>query len=565
MKTTSERWSFLGALAALVLLLLLAVPLFVCMPVWCDVTHYDIAARIILRGGVHYRDLGDFNLPGMVWLHATVRSLFGWSYEALRLIDLLIVAGNVALLVTWLRLLGLGLAARTWTAVLLFLFYFSTTEWAHCQRDMWMMLPCLVALHLRYRQVERLAAGQPPLPAAGLWAFAEGVCWGAGVWIKPFVVFPALGCWLASTIVMYRGDAPRRVAGVVLDTGGLLLGGLLAGALGCAWLLASGAWPYFWETILHTNRGYYTNLTAFPLLERIRHMLALLRPWGLVYFLTVPVTTLVLVRWLRSGTRAFPELSPQRTAALVLFAAFFAGWFLQVAFVQMHHEYVMAPVILLSLTMLVGSCWEPRLARFRSLVLFVLVVLAVALHPLLRIDRLAVWGRCWVEGGSPDLKNRLQLTRMPWTPDWVELQQVEQLLREEHLQKGELLCFNTSSIPLYLTLDVLPGTRAPHFDHAIVTPYALEPARRELNASPVQFVVSDVESLYHSPQVDTTVDAPDGKSLPPWVPQEWAKTFPWCEPVVFRVGRYRVHRVTGPIQVLKSTLESYPKSADDDS
>jgi hypothetical protein len=555
-----ERCWLLAGYFALAGLLLLATPLFVCMGVWSDVTHYDIAARIVLHGGVYYRDMGDVNLPGMVWVHVGLRSLLGWGYEPLRLVDLFIVACNVALLVHWLRLLGLGPAARAWTAVLLFLFYFSTTELAHCERDMWMLLPCLAALHLRYRQVERLAAGPPPLAAAAGWAFLEGLCWGAAVWIKPFVVFPALACWLVAAVTTGRADAPRRVAVVAMDTGGLLLGGLLAGALGCAWLLQSGTWPYFWETVLHTNRGYYTNLTAFPAPWRIRDMLMGRWPWGLAYILTVPVSAVVLIGWLRSGARAFPELTPQRTLALVLFAAFFAGWFLQAAFVQMHHEYVMAPLILLSLTFLAGSSWEPRVARLRLLTALLLVVLAVALHPLLSVDRLALWGRCWAEGSSPDLRDRLSLTPVPLRPlrpDWVALQQVDQFLREQDLHHGDLLCFNTSSIPLYITLDVLPGTSSPHFDHIIVAPYAIEGVRQELNACLPRFVVTDLEALYHPPEMDTTVDAADGVSLPPWVPQRWAETFPLSEPVVFRAGRYRVHRVTGPVKVLKSMQQSY--------
>src|SRR5262245_2271080 len=149
-----QRWLELAGYLALGVLLLLAVPLFLCMPMWSDVTHYDLGAWIVLRGGVYYRDLGDFNLPGMVWGHVGLRWRLCWDDELLRLVDLLVVGGNVDLLVHWLRLVGLGPAARAWTAVLLALFYFSTTESAHCQRDMWMLLPCLAALHLRYHQVE---------------------------------------------------------------------------------------------------------------------------------------------------------------------------------------------------------------------------------------------------------------------------------------------------------------------------------------------------------------------------------------------------------------------------
>src|SRR6478752_5586949 len=78
--------------------LLVGVPLFLCMPPWNDVTLHDMAARSILRGGVHYRDVFDTNLPGIDWAMAGVRLLFGWGYESLRAVDLLVIATEVALL-----------------------------------------------------------------------------------------------------------------------------------------------------------------------------------------------------------------------------------------------------------------------------------------------------------------------------------------------------------------------------------------------------------------------------------------------------------------------------------
>src|SRR5439155_8954279 len=93
----------LPAWIALLLLLLAGLPLFLCMPLWADATLYDLCARNILDGGIHYRDIFDTNLPGMVWLHAGIRSLFGWSSEALRAVDFAIVCGVAALLTVWLR------------------------------------------------------------------------------------------------------------------------------------------------------------------------------------------------------------------------------------------------------------------------------------------------------------------------------------------------------------------------------------------------------------------------------------------------------------------------------
>ena len=61
------------------LALIIGVPLFLRMPPWCDLTLYDVAAQNLLRGGVHYRDVFDTNLPGFVWILTAIRATFGWN------------------------------------------------------------------------------------------------------------------------------------------------------------------------------------------------------------------------------------------------------------------------------------------------------------------------------------------------------------------------------------------------------------------------------------------------------------------------------------------------------
>src|SRR5207248_1926801 len=78
------------ARAVLAAALVAGVPPFLRMPPWCDATLYDVAARNLLRGGVHYRDVFDTNTPGFVWAVAAVRAALGWSTEALRAVDLAI-------------------------------------------------------------------------------------------------------------------------------------------------------------------------------------------------------------------------------------------------------------------------------------------------------------------------------------------------------------------------------------------------------------------------------------------------------------------------------------------
>src|SRR5207249_430578 len=112
------------------------------------------------------------------WLHAGVRTLLGWSVEAIRFADFLVLTGVIALLLRWLPA-SVSRSARLALALVLYTYYFSMTEWCHCQRDLWMLLPCLLALELRGRQIDRLANNPRSLSVLG-WAITEGLIWSIG-------------------------------------------------------------------------------------------------------------------------------------------------------------------------------------------------------------------------------------------------------------------------------------------------------------------------------------------------------------------------------------------------
>src|SRR5262245_26182049 len=61
-------------------------------------------------------------------------------------VDVAVVATTIGLLVC---LLPLSSAGRLWAVLALFGLYFSTTEGGHCQRDVWMLLPALLAVYWR--------------------------------------------------------------------------------------------------------------------------------------------------------------------------------------------------------------------------------------------------------------------------------------------------------------------------------------------------------------------------------------------------------------------------------
>jgi len=274
----------------LVLLLVTNGPLFLCMPLTDDAAMYDLQARNLLRGGVLYRDIHEPNLPGVVWIHTAVRGIFGNSSVVLRAVDLAFFSCLVALLWNWLRVAGSGRRIQAWTVLVLFFCYLSMSEWCHCQRDVWLLVPGLGALTLRRRQTEAWRAGKRPLRSVAWWGLIEGLCWGTGVWLKPMIVVPAACCWLVSAVQL------RNWRAVLVDLGGLLAGGIAIGAAGIVWLYGSGAWPYFVTTLVEWNprymqagREHWTGLRYVSMLYRFF-------PWQFIHLAAVPVAIATVVR-----------------------------------------------------------------------------------------------------------------------------------------------------------------------------------------------------------------------------------------------------------------------------
>src|SRR5437879_2025690 len=114
--STPQLLEILGWMA-LTTLLVVALPLFVRMPVTSDLAYYDTCARVVLHGGALERDHFFLQPPGMVWSLVLVRSLLGWSSEAVRLADLVVVSTIIWLLVLWLGKAGLSRVAQVWMAV----------------------------------------------------------------------------------------------------------------------------------------------------------------------------------------------------------------------------------------------------------------------------------------------------------------------------------------------------------------------------------------------------------------------------------------------------------------
>lgn len=525
------RSSRFGSVVA-ALALLAGVPLFLCLPPWNDVTLHDLAARSILHGGVHYRDIFDTNLPGIDWSMALIRAGFGWSSEALRVWDLLIVAASSVLLMCLARRGGASAAAIAWFAAAMALWYPFTSEFNHCQRDVWMLLPAVLAVWLRMKRLD-----SPRF----FGALVEGFAWGLAVWFKPHALIPAAAVWLISL----RSLKGHRLT----DLGGTLLGGLLAGSLGILWLVRTGAWPWFLDVFTRWNPEYVSDgiLQAVPF--KASYLIWCFQPWGFAHLAAVPIALVGLRR---------RELQPR-----MLLAALYLGWLAQVVFLQKQFDYVQAPTLILAFAVLASRNWS---AGFLFLVWFLALGLAlqsptlekriedfnatgrnlrIERHPTSDPERIALWLRCWKEGSMPELRDRLgSFTHTNWGTNWENLYDVEQFLRavDDPPVDRELTCWHDSTHPLYLALGIEPSTRYMHFGTVFPLRGKLDEIRAEVSRSPQRYVVSDLLRVTRDP---AKAYGPI-EEIPDWLPESERRRFPWNQPIVFRSGRYVVHRIAAP-------------------
>lgn len=540
-----EKRALILSGVALVVLLGVSIPLFLSTPVWIDVMFYDLCARTLMKGGTYYRDILDTNLFGMAWLHVGIRSVLGWSSEAIRAVDLILVTAIVALLTSWLRPIGTPRSSRMWLAVVLFACYFSMSEWSHCQRDVWMLLPALGASWLRRRHVEAPASSVGRSLFLGV---TEGLCWALAIAIKPMMVVPAFTCWLAS-VYLISSASGFRFRDVSLDLSRLVLGACPVAAIAVFWLWWSGTGPYFWQIMRQWNPEYM----AFGLRwsfkwQQWKAWAANNMPWPLVHMLALPLCVTALVRYLRRRTICG---SARGDISCLLLVALYLGWAVQVYFFQHPHDYVQVPLLLLAIAVCATFVNIPlpgnRQARWLCVVF---VAAAAVLHPMFRPGRIALWPRCFSSANRMELRDRLALATDQWggtgKVEWQELKRIETYLRGQHVGDGEVTCFHDCTFPLYLEMNLAPSTRYVFFHPAIAVYVSHhEEVQADLAHSPQRFVVADLFATMERSDWEAENDG-DVHALPNGFPDQWRGVFPWCEPVVFRAGRYVVHRVTQP-------------------
>jgi 4-amino-4-deoxy-L-arabinose transferase-like glycosyltransferase len=216
---------------------------------------YAVVARTILEGGMPYRDAWDFKPPGIFLVYAAARSLFGPSQAAVRLFEVLSLAGMCIAM----RRLGI----RFWQDGLLGVVAATMAVLGHAQLGFWHtgqpesfggVLTVFALWALGPRDLASSASAEMPPPSAfsTSWRrFMAGFLFGLAGLMKPTLVGPAA---VAALALAWRRRSPMPLVAI-------LAGGLVPTLSCLAWFWAKGALPDLLETFL-VFTPHYTALAA---------------------------------------------------------------------------------------------------------------------------------------------------------------------------------------------------------------------------------------------------------------------------------------------------------------
>ncbi len=555
----------------LLLLVISQVPLFLQLTLTPDTVLYDLQARLMLEDGVLYRDIVEPNLPGVVWVHAGLRFLFGWSPLVLRIFDLGVVAGISLILShiivpcssSWLAELEEDSGRRVLRYSLVLLigsFYLSTSEWCHCQRDTWMLLPCLVAVLLRLARTE--FRGMSTF-ARIMNAFGEGVFWASAFWLKPFVAVPAL------IVILVSLKKTGSVRLWLLETVLVLLGGIATGAAGILWMMQNGCWSAFTTMMFEWNGDYYQSGRSRWTVDRLLAHVQRFSPWIVLH---LPAASLCVTMFIRTGILWGRKLSgktvseaPSASPQVVLLRSVYAGWMIQCLLFQQLFDYVYVPAMILaisvSLQALIPVAAGIRISAGRlcarpaclvSGAVLCWLVIAVPGSSLMQKERIQTWRSCVLalSSGRIDDVTRDAISQTPF-PRWAELSRMMEHLQHSRLRPQRLMAYSGNLIHVYPGLHQMPPTRFVYLD-ALARCF---PARRQEMLKAVQ--IAGVDYVLADLQEDGWEETPsDGRLLPDEISAS-APTlpFPWNQTPVFRSGSYVLLRCDQPTGELSSEYQ----------
>ncbi len=522
---------FLPGLVAGILLIALG-PLFLRLPVTNDAVLYDLEARWMKEGVLPYRDIVEANFPGVLVIHSLTRSSLGESNEALRVIDLTIVCTMLVLMLVCV-VKGTGsYRFGGWSAVFGLLFYLSLSEWCHCQRDIWLLLPAVGGCLLRILQVQRQATATST--KIFVHSLIEGCIWGLGIWLKPHLLIVCVVVWVMS-IFMIQGWKRKAI-----DGAGLLAGGVIMGAIGLWSLMRLEALEAFLVSLREWNPGYLEARSQNWTLARYKVMNIILAPWTLLHLVAIPLSLLSVSRFLLK-----PAARNDQVFVRALLSAVYLFWLLQAHFLQHLFDYVHIPAILLSIGVLGVHAGQYRLLRSPA-VLLPLILLGLWRSPFTDANQMRLWKPATQGDLTPAETD--SLARLP-NPKWEDLAEIESFLRDQNVHERDVLMFNSDLVTLYWNLNLTSPTPYVYlFELQNYFPERKELIDAAMISGPQKFVVTDLVSCGMPTRSAEEIGAEGPLAPPPGYTRANLKAYPWSEPVVFRSGRYLVHRVrTEPI------------------
>ncbi|MBC8290253.1 MAG: hypothetical protein H8E37_08045 [Planctomycetes bacterium] len=519
--------------------LVLAVPMFLRMPETNDAEMFDLQAWLIADGGVMYRDVLEPNLPGVVWIHLLVRTIGGSSSEALRFFDLLSFGLVMSFAWRLLKMSGASGSNAMWTVLGCSMFYLSTSEWCHCQRDMWMLAPAMAGTWLRLKQRER-AESETPGGRLLLWGILEGLIWGVGIWIKPHVLLVTVAVWLCT---LSRKAGLKRTA---FDSAGLLVGGLIAGGVGFGWMVSTGAWSHWLDTMQNWNPRYLQAGRENWTFARLKVMVIRFLPWFLLHLAAVPLALKLILQRV-AGRGAVPADANDNSTALgsPVLASVYLVWMIHSFLLQHLFDYVHAPGIVLAILVCAAVIARAGNRSGPRLMVMLFGVAVVATSPILKPKSLPIWRQCVSRDRaiSPQLQD--QLTHFD-NPRRTDLAAISGFLNQQQVSGQDVLIFNSDGVSLYRRLNLKPPSPyAYFFETLIFFPDKRDEVILEAMASEPRFIVLDLVSSLAMSSAEAHAVGPDGEHAPPpaYRPK---KSFPWKYPVVFRAGSWLGIETGGP-------------------
>lgn len=208
---------------------------------------FSYIARRVLDGAVPYKDIFDFNFPGIYVINMALQALFGRSDFALRMCDLAFCAAIVGVIV-----LFCWRGSKVFTAFGACYFmaiHMSHGGYAVAQRDLLMVPFLLMGGYCLHRFIEELEEVK--------WLGWCGLLVGCAFWIKPQA---AVFGGMAALAVMVQ---PLRPQAMKTGLMWLLLGFAVPFALMHLWLGTVGGLGAFYDIFLNFTLPIYSKLGAY--------------------------------------------------------------------------------------------------------------------------------------------------------------------------------------------------------------------------------------------------------------------------------------------------------------